>query len=206
MLASPYCSAGGLYITRQNIDQVGVVFAVRRMTKHTWINDRDQFLAPLEPLPDQFVSDCLVWSLFDIRNYTASAAGLKWANKSWDLVNHFIPFSEDDVGSSDRFESDFMVTHLATKTLSDEAAVVLDEGKRLWSAYFQHVDAHTIRAEWRLDRPDVGWYQVRNVLKLRNASGDYPPVDFGPLRAAHVALGEKLRPDVYEHGLLPKAE
>lgn len=205
MLASPYCSAGGLYITRQNIDQVGVVFAVRRMTKHTWINDRDQFLAPLEPLPDEFVSDCLVWALFDIRNYTASAAGLQWANQSWDLVNHFIPFTEDEVGSADRFESDFMATHLASRTLSAEATTVLDEAKTLWSAYFQHVDTHTVRAEWRLDRPDVGWYQIRSVLKLRNASGDYPPVDFGPLHKAHVALGEKLRPDVYEHGLLPKA-
>jgi hypothetical protein len=183
-----------------------VVFTARRATKHTWMNDRDQFLAPTAPLPEDFVGDCLVWSLFDIRNYTASASGLKWNGKDWDLVNHFIPYTEDQVGSPDRFESDFMVQHLAAKSLSAEALAVLEEGRKLWSKYFEHTDSHTVRGEWRLNRPDVGWYQVRNVLKLRNASGDYPPVDLTGFQKAFAALGEKVRPDVYTHGLLLKDE
>ncbi|MFM0512070.1 hypothetical protein [Paraburkholderia sp. RL17-373-BIF-A] len=206
LLSSPYCSAGGFYITRQNIDQVAVVFAARRATKHTWINDRDQFLAPTGPLPEEFVTDCLIWTLFNIRNYTASAADLQWNGRKWDLVNHFIPFTEDDVGSPDRFDSDFMVQHLATKTLSIEALATLEEGRKLWSKYFEHTDNHKVRAEWRLDRPDVGWYQVRNVLKLRNESGDYPPVNLVGFQQAYAALGEKLRPDVYNYGLLLKDE
>ncbi|MNR62030.1 hypothetical protein D3C85_1839350 [compost metagenome] len=83
---------------------------------------------------------------------------------------------------------------------------MLEEGRKLWFKYFEHTDNHKVRAEWRLDRPDVGWYQVRNVLKLRNESGDYPPVDLSDYRQAYAALGEKLRPDVYTHGLLLKDE
>ena len=83
---------------------------------------------------------------------------------------------------------------------------MLEEGRILWSAYFNHIDSHTVRAEWHLERPDVGWYQVRNVLKLRNASGDYTPVSFNAFDQAHDALGAKIRPDVYTHGFLMKSE
>lgn len=67
-----------------------------------------------------------------------------------------------------------MSQHLTGKTLF-EADAVLKEGRILWSAYFDHIDSHAVRAEWRLERPDDGWYQLRNVLKLRNAWGDCTP-------------------------------
>lgn len=204
LLSSGYCSAGGMLVTRQNVDQCCVVFTVRRIIKHTWVNDRDQFLAPTKPLPSEYISDCLVWALYNTSNLTASAEGLQWNGKSWDLVNHFIPFTEEEVGAPSRFESDFMSQHLAEKKLSSEAKAVMDEGRKLWSAYFDHVDSHTTRNQWQLKRPDVGWYQIRNVLKERNASGDYPPVDFSAIEKAYRSLTEKIRPDVYTHGFLPK--
>jgi hypothetical protein len=205
-LSSGYCSAGGFFVTRGNIDQCAVVFAVRRVMPKRWTNNRDQFLAPTSDLPEEFINDCLVWSLFDIRNYTASANGLRWNGRSWDLINHFVPFTEEEVGAPDRFDSDFMVQHLSAKKLSVEAEALLEEGRKLWSAYFQHVDSHSVRAEWRLERPDVGWYQIRNVLKLRNASTDYQPVSFASLDRAHDALGDKIRPDVYTHRFLLASE
>jgi hypothetical protein len=205
-LSSPYCSAGGLYVTRENIDQAGVVFSVRRVMPKRWVHDRDQFLAPTELLPQEFVDDCLVWALFDIRNYTASANGLHWNGRSWDLINHFVPYTEEEVGAPERFESDFMSQHLASKKLSAEAMALLEEGRKLWSAFFEHVDSHAVRAEWRLERADVGWYQIRNVLKLRNASDDYPPVSFAAFSTAFEALGDKIRPDVYTHKFLLASE
>lgn len=206
LFSSGYCSAGGMLVTEQNVDQVAVVFTVRRIIKHTWVNDRDQLLAPTVTLPGEFVDDCLVWMLFNGSNLTASAQGLEWNGKKWPLVNHFVPFTEAEVGASSAYESDFMVRHLASKKLSKEAKAVLAEGKRLWKAYFDHVDAHTTRKKWHLDRPDVGWYQVRNVLKERNASGDYAPVDIASFEEAYGRLTEKLRPDVYSHGILPVDE
>ncbi len=51
-------------------------------------------------------------------NLTACTNNLKWNGKQWSIVNHFIPFTEEVVGSPDRFESDFMVRYLATSPLT----------------------------------------------------------------------------------------
>ncbi|HZW26544.1 MAG TPA: hypothetical protein VFF26_13785 [Gallionella sp.] len=202
LLSSVYSNGCGFYVTPENLWQAAIVFAVRRIIKQTWLNDRDQFLQPTAPLSDEFKSDCLIWMLFNGSNLTAGAADLEWNDKKWSLVNHFIPYTETEVGAPDRFESDFMVQYLADKELSSEAVAVLDAGRTLWQAYFAHTDVRTVRDELKLNRPDVGWYQIRNALKSRNSSGDTVPVDFAPFETAYKELGDKLRPQVFELGFL----
>ncbi|PMU83161.1 hypothetical protein C1X83_37860, partial [Pseudomonas sp. GP01-A4] len=80
-----------LYVLPANLDRSAIVFAVRRLIKPTWLNDRDQFLQPSKPLSDEFKSDCLVWMLFNGSNLTAGADGLHWNDRDWSVVNHFIP-------------------------------------------------------------------------------------------------------------------
>ena len=195
-------NGGGVYVTDGNLWQAAIVFAVRLLIRHTWINHNDQFLQPTAPLTDEFKTDCLLWMLFHGKNLTAGANGLEWNGKQWSLVNHFIPFTEAEVGAPDRFESDFMVQYLADKTLSSEAQAVLDAGRTLWQAYFAHTDVRTVRDEYKLNRPDVGWYQIRNALKARNASGDTAPVNFAPFEQAYQALTDKLKPMVFQLGFL----
>jgi hypothetical protein len=190
------------YITADNLWQAAVVFAVRRLIKQTWLNDRDQFLQPTQPLTEEFKVDCLLWMLFNGSNLTASADGLEWNGQTWSIVNHFNPFTEAEVGAPDRFESDFLVHYLADKTLSSEAQAVLDAGRQLWRAYFSTTDVRSVRDEYKLSRPDVGWYQIRNALKARNASGDTVPVNFGPIEQAYQALTDKLKPMVFQLGFL----
>ena len=93
--------------------------------------------------------------LWNGSNLTASADDLEWNDRKWSIVNHFIPFSEEEVGAIERFESDFMVEYLSDKKLSSEAQAVMDAGKRLWQAYFSQVDTHTVREELKLNRSDV---------------------------------------------------
>ena len=130
------------------------------------------------------------------------------------------PFTEEEVGSPERFESDFMVQYIlpnpskggANKTTELKAKLFQEasplgrlvglEGKKLWQAYFEHTDVRSVREELKLNRPDVGWYQIRNALKKRNESGDFPPVSFKPFEEAYKALTEKLQPMVYELGFL----
>lgn len=200
--SSVYGGGNGFYISPDNLWQAAIIFSVRRQIRPTWLNDRDQFLQPNIPLSDEFKNDCLIWMLFNRCQRTASANDLEWDNRQWSIVNHFIPFKEEEVGSPERFESDFMVQYLHDKKLSNEAKKVLEEGRKLWQAYFAHIDNHTVRDELKLNRPDVGWYQIRNALKARNTSGDYVPVSFANFEAAYKQLSDKLRPMVYELGFL----
>lgn len=200
LLSSGYSSPGAFFVTPDNLWQAAIVFSVRRLIKPTWINDRDQFLQPTQPLTDEFKNDCLIWMLFNGSNLTASANDLDWNGKKWSIVNHFIPFTEEEVNAPDRFESDFMVQYLADKQQSPQAQAVLDEGKKLWQAYFAQTDNHTTRQALKLNRPDVGWYQIRKALEAR--SEDDLPVDFSPFKTAYDALSDKLRPLVFELGFM----
>jgi hypothetical protein len=233
--SSVYGGGNGFYITPENLWQAAVVFAVRRLIKPTWINDRDQFLQPSAPLSNEFKTDCLIWMLFNRCQRTASADNLEWNGRKWSIVNHFIPFTESEVNARDRFESDFMVRYLASlrhceegearrgnpdaaskkdwiasasprndgkHNLSPEAKAVLDAGRELWRVYFSQTDVHTVREELKLNRADVGWYQIRNALKKRNEMGDDVPIDFAAFEAAYKTLTEKLVPMVYELGFL----
>lgn len=56
--------------------------------------------------------------------------------------------------------------------------------------------------ELKLNRADVGWYQVRKALEARNASGDYPTVSLKAFLETYKGLTEKLQPMVYELGFL----
>lgn len=202
IFSSPYSQGDGMFITNENLWQVSVIFTVRRVIKPTWLNDRDLFLIPNKPLSEEFKNDCLVWMLFNGSNLTASADDLDWNGKKWSIVNHFIPFSEGELGSPERFESDFMVEYLTNKILSKESQKIMEEGKKLWKSYFEHTDVVATREELKLNRADVGWYQVRKALQLRNESGDFVPVSFKPFEEAYFALSDKLRPMVYELGFM----
>jgi hypothetical protein len=202
LLSSGFSSGRGVFVTDENLWQSAIVFSVRRLIKPTWINDRDQFLQPTEPLTDKFKNDCLIWMLFSGSNLTASANDLEWNDRKWSIVNHFIPFTENEVGAPERFESDFMVQYLQDKKLSPEAKAVMSEGKKLWQAYFSRKDEYNARETLKLNRADVGWYQMRKALEFRNADGMSNPVDFSAFKTVYDALGDKLRPQVFELGFL----
>ena len=202
LFSSGFNGGHGIYVTQENLWKTAIVFTVRKIVSHTWLNDRDQFLQPNCELPDDFKNDCLIWMLFNGSNLTASANDLEWNGKKWNIVNHFIPFTEEDVGASDRFESDFMVQYMQGKTFSAEAQAVLDEGRKIWQAYFKQTFNHKIREELKLNRPDVGWYQIRQALKAQSESGNSVPVSFTAFESAYKALSEKLRPQVYHFGFL----
>lgn len=199
-------NGGGLFILPENLSQAAVLFSVRLLIPHTWQNHNDQFLQPSQPLSDEFKADCLVWMLFAGKNLTAGADGLRWNGLDWSLTNHFIPFSEKEVGVTGRFESEFMVRHMKGIAFSAEAQSVLDEGRRLWTRFHAIQFPRKIRDEYKLDwidgsrNPNAGWYQIRRALKVY---GETELTDFDPMDAAYAALTAKLRPMVYELGFLP---
>jgi hypothetical protein len=200
--SSVYGGGNGFYITPENLWQASVIFTVRRLIKPTWLNDRDQFLQPSKPLTDEFKNDCLVWMLFNRCQRTAGANEIFWNEKNWSLVNHFIPFSESEVNAPERFESDFMFQYISKMKFSEEATQVLKAAKHLWEIFFKHTDERAIRDEYKLNRPDAGWYQIRKTLQARNASSDLPPVNFSPFEEAYEILTIKLQSQVFDLGFL----
>ena len=151
--------------------------------------------------------------------------------QKWSLVNHFIPFTEAEVGALDRFESDFVVNYLAelpglqsiphlTSPLKGKELSVLTsllKGEELNALPFngragvgmgvnsnEGLSLETIAVfdELKPNRSDVGGYQIRNALKKCNESGDTAPVDFTPFETAYKTLTEKLQPQVFELGFL----
>jgi hypothetical protein len=201
IFSSGYGSARGYFVNKNNLWQIAIIFSVRRLVQATWINDRDQFLQPTEKLTTAFKNDCLIWMLFNGSNLTASANDLEWNAKKWSIVNHFIPFSEKEVNAKGRFESSFMVDYLADKTLSKEASTVMNAGREIWQTYFATDFERKIRLEYKLNRPDVGWYQIRKALEATGKeSGN--EFDFSAFKTAYDRLSEKLRPMVFDLGFL----
>lgn len=95
---------------------------------------------------------------------------------------------------------------LAKKKFSTEAKAVLAAEKVLWSAYFAKKDKlkASTKDEYKLNRLDVGWYQIRNALKSLNDTPN--AVNFDNFDKAYKALTEKLQPQVYEFGFLRDSE
>ena len=201
LFSSVFSAGNGFYVTPENLWQAAVVFSVRMLVPHTWQNHNDQFLQPSQPLTDAFKSDCLVWMLFAGKNLTAGADELRWNDRDWSLTNHFIPFTEAEVGAKARYESDFMVRYMAGMTFSPEAQAVLDEGRKLWTRFHAIDFPHKIREDLKLNRADAGWYQIRKALEQY---GGTELTDFDPFKSVYAALGAKLRPMVYELGFLPE--
>ena len=87
-------------IFNENLIVNCIFFAVRRSIDTTWINHNDQFLYPNDLWEEdlEFQSDCLAFTLFNKQNRISAEEG----------INHWIPFSEAEVGAKDSFESHFM--------------------------------------------------------------------------------------------------
>jgi hypothetical protein len=95
----------GCWITKENLIESCIYFAVRHCIVADWLNDRDQFLYPNEgwERDSEFKTDCLTYTLFN--NNIQSKYG----------TNHWIPFTEQEVNAHDKFESNFMTHFISGK-------------------------------------------------------------------------------------------
>ena len=121
----------GNWVTRQNLLPMCVYFAVRHCIEATWLNDRDQFLYPNDGWKDdlEFQANCLVYTLFHGQNrISTDNCQLQTANSQLSTansqlstancklsINHWIPFTEAEVGAPDCFASHFMTDFMAGK-------------------------------------------------------------------------------------------
>lgn len=201
-------------ISQLNLLGICIYFAVRHCIEATWLNDRDQFLYPNDGWKSdtEFQNDCLAFTLFHTQNRITSKEG----------INHWIPFTEDEVNARDKFDSHFMTDFIQGKiktndentifansekqntplVFSNEAKAVFDAGRELWRYYHSQPDSN----------PNASYYDIREYFQGRNPNGKMKNKSddkkymalLSNLKDAIADLAKKIEQKVYEYGFLMK--
>jgi len=204
----------GIWINKDNFIPVSIYFSVRKAIEANWLNDRDQFLNPNNnwKADKEFQNDCLTFTIFS--NNIQTKFG----------VNHWIPFTENEVNAKEKFESNFMTDFIKGKikpeqknegqlfaeetikndnkplVFSEEATEVFNAGRELWKYYHQQKDINVNAALYDIKLH----FQGRNDKGRMNAkSTDEKYTELiGDLREKLNLLADKIAPKVYEYKFL----
>ena len=208
LYSGPFATAGAHSITAENFEKSLVVHAVRRIVPNTWINDRDQFMQPNKELSAEFVSDCVVWSLFANSNQTSALRDVIYKGTTYQVENNFFPFTTEQVRSWKPSDNDialgalhasdrFVALWLQRQRLSAEASTLMHSAAVVYRLYFAHLsDLRTPKysiASW-----DAGWWQIRNTLRDQNLASE----ELAQLAFARKVLQHKLLKAIYEYGFI----
>ena len=209
--------AGQFLVNPNNLIKTGIYFAVRKCIDATWLNDRDQFLYPNNSWQEdlEFQNDCLAFTLFS--NNIQAKFG----------INHWIPFTEQEVNARDKFESNFMTDFIKGKInqeqkanlfsgtptdnpvrvsnpdrviFSEKATNVFDAGRELWQYYHTQPNVNVNASLYDIREH----FQGRNDKgKMNNKSEDTTYMQLiTALRVNLKLLAKKIEPKVYEYGFL----
>jgi hypothetical protein len=175
------------FLTKENLIQISIYLTIRQVFDATWLNDRDQFLYPNDGWQTdiEFQNDCLAFALFHGQNRISSKEG----------VNHWIPFTEQEVDARTKFESNFMTDFMKSKaspnpskggkqqqlfevqaplssgeglgvrSFSPTAKTVFDAGRELWKYYHKSPQAGETY------NVNASLYDIREYFQGRNAAG-----------------------------------
>ena len=211
-----------IYIDINNLIQSSLFFAVRWVINATWKNDRKQFEIPDDGWETDklFQNDCLTFTLFHGQNRISSKDG----------INHWIPFTEQEVNAPTLFSSHFMTDFIKGKIkptpppqtinlftsvymvsepeaeyqvplhFSEKAKAVFEAGRQLWMYYFTQPNADA----------NASLYDIREYFQGRNANGKMNNKSedktynqlIGNLRETLNRLAKQIEPKVYEYRFL----
>ncbi len=199
-------------ITLNNLIETCIYVAVRHCIAATWLNDRDQFLFPksIWKKDNEFQNDCLTFSLFHSQNKITSSKE----------TNHWIPFTESEVNSREKFESNFMANYIKGKLkpngngnllkkekvrtteleFSPLAKAVFQAGLELWRYYHAQPNCNV----------NASLYDIREHFQGRNEKGKMKNKSNNEtynmlitnLRDKLKLLAQKIEPKVYEYEFL----
>jgi hypothetical protein len=171
--------------TKDNLIETSIYYTVRHIVSANWLNDRDQFLYPNEGWQTDaaFQNDCLAFTLFS--NNISSSFG----------VNHWIPFTEQEVNAKDKFASNFMSQFIAGKIppetseanlfvvsepvthyevplkFSPQAKAVFDAGRELWTYYHATIKTPSSSGRDGEGLINASLYDIRAHFQGRNDKG-----------------------------------
>ncbi len=205
-------------LTLTNLLIGAIYFSVRHCIKATWQNDRDQFYAPYDNAwqdDNEFKNNALIFMLFHTQNRITTTQG----------TNHFIPFSEAEVGPKERYESHALLDFLKGKNkeesenlflsakkenkpleFSPSALRTLDAGREIYRYYHAQDFANTPY------NANASLYDIKEFFQGRNAQGklnlptkakdEHYKQLYANLQDALKDLVKEIQPKVYEYGFL----
>lgn len=200
----------GIWINTQNLNIIAIYNAVRKCLEQTWLNDRDQFLYPNDGWQNdvEFQNDCLAYTLFS--NNIQSQLG----------INHWLPFTEQEVNARTKFDSNLMTQFIAGKlkqekvatlfetqeqrttplVFSAQAQAVFNAGLALWQYYHQQPNCNVNASLYDIREH----FQGRNDSgKMNNKSADATYMDLiKRLREQLKMLQKNIEPKIFEYGFL----
>lgn len=203
-------------ITANNLFASCIYLVVRTIISADWLNDRDQFLSPTNNWEEdwEFQNDCLVYTVFHTNI------------KSSETINHWIPFSEEEVDARDRYKSHFMLDFISGKgrpgkeadlfseaedtplplTFSAEAEAVLNAGRELWRYYHSKPDSNPDASLYDIKLYFQGTKVTKNgKVQMKTNSDDEKYTELiQNLREKLRILASKIEPKVYEYGFLKR--
>lgn len=208
LLSGPYVSAGALSVTPENFEQAMVVHAVRRIPKATWLNDRDQFLQPNKPLTQEFINDCVVWSLFSNSNNTVAMKNVNYEDVVYQIHNHFFPFevnevkqwkiSDSDIASTlSNAQNSFVSEWLKSQNLSEESRLVLKEAKAIYQFYFANINQMRTN-KFKIETYDAGFWQIKKAMDDVN----FHKEELINFKVNLNSLKDKILPQLFEFGFI----
>lgn len=196
-----------------NLIEMAVYFAIRHSINTTWLNNKDIFLYPKSDwVKDNFFkTNCLTYMLFSNYSDISSKYG----------TNHWIPFTEYEVNSREKFESNFMSKFINGKLkieenadlyngkrtkiteklkFSETAKYVFDSGRELWKYYHAQPNGNVNASLYDIRE----YFQGRDSRgKMKNKSNDETYTKLiTELREKLKLLAQKIEPKVYEYGFL----
>jgi len=199
-------------ISKNNFFEIAIYFSVRLCIEQTWLNDRDQFLYPNSEWENdnEFQNDCVIFTLFHGQNRITSNDG----------DNHWIPFTEEEIGITGKFKSHFMSNFIAGKVdinkendffknnenkkrsklkFSKEAKDVYNAGLKLWKYYLSKSRVNINASFYDIRAYFQGFN--KDKMNIKSTDEEYNTL-IGNLREKMKILAKKIEPKVYEYGFL----
>lgn len=214
LFSSAFSIGKGSSITANNFNRICCAFAARKLIEKTWINSKDEYLAPNTEHPkwQEFVNNSIVYCLFNTSSNQSSLRQVEYKGKKWDIKNEFFWMSREEIMSlanengNDVCYQDANVSTdryvyklLQNITLSNEAQLVLDKACELVRKTFKYrMMFDEDNENYQINNWDASYYQMKSLWK------EYAKDDFEEFKSLYKKLSDKMRPMVYELGFLIK--
>jgi hypothetical protein len=207
----------GFSVTSDNFFQSLSLFVSRRIIGSTWLNEKDEYLAPDENHKEyqQFTTDSIVYSLFNNSSEQSSLRQVEYKGNQWDIKNEFFWMSVekmkeladqngyDELYNDARTSSNRYVHKLLFgeermyDKLSPDAKAVLNKATELVEKSIE-IRQDMSNHENHLSSWDAGYAQLKLVWK------EHFQEDLKEFRQLYKTLEDRMRPLVYELGFLKK--